>query len=267
MIKRDEIRAKIAARHDNPLLRTMIRTCEKFLRAYNNQLNWNVEVNGEANALRMITRALHGDVFDVGANEGQWATMALRTIGNKRLHCFEVIPLTFQSLKEKVGSSLQVTCNNFGLGSHNSKIDMYYYPDSTDRTSAYYIDDGLNKEKTQISVMRGDDYIKQREISQISFLKIDVEGMEMDVLIGLERSFKARIIKAVQFEHGPAHIISRHFLRDFSKFFEAYDFELFRCYPHGLRKVNYDIGRDESFVGENFVSIARECSRSVAVSP
>ncbi len=260
MIKGDQIRAKIAAQHENPLLRSMVRTCEKFLRAYNNQVNWNVEVNGEANALKMITHTLHGDVFDVGANEGQWATMALGAIGNKRLHCFEVIPSTFQRLKEKVGHSPQITLNNFGLGSREATIDMYYYPQSTDRTSAYYMDDGFKKEKLEISLVRGDDYIKQREITQISFLKIDVEGMEMEVLNGLERSFNARIIKAVQFEHGPAHVMSRHFLRDFSEFFEAYDFELFRCFPHGLRKVNYDVGRDESFIGENFIAITRECA-------
>ncbi len=228
--------------------------------AYNNQVNWNIKVNGEANALKVITHALPGDVFDVGANEGQWSTMALRVIGNKRLHCFEAIPSTFQRLRDKIGNPPQVILNNVSLGSHKSTIDMYYYPDSTDRTSAYYIDDGFKKEKLEVSVVKGDDYIKQCEITQISFLKIDVEGMEMEVLNGLEWSFKARIIKAVQFEHGPAHVISRHFLRDFSEFFDAYDFELFRCYPHGLRKVNYDVARDETFIGENFIAITRECT-------
>src|SRR5258708_13463926 len=100
-MKGEEIRAKIAARRENPLLRSMARTCEKFLRAYNNQVNWNIKVNGEANALKVITHALPGDVFDVGANEGQWSPIALRVIGNQPLHPCKAIPSTFQRPRHK----------------------------------------------------------------------------------------------------------------------------------------------------------------------
>src|ERR1700737_2397319 len=96
-------KSMIAARRDNRILRYVASGAEKYLRAYNNLWNWNFRYNGEANALRTITSTVAGDVLDVGANEGQWASMALEIIDRKRLHCFEVVPQTFEKLKKNVG--------------------------------------------------------------------------------------------------------------------------------------------------------------------
>src|SRR5487761_1440575 len=96
MTKMDRLRAEVAAHRDHPVLRLAARGAGKYLRAFNNQWNWDIRVNGEAAALRRILAAkIEGDIFDVGANEGQWATMALATIGIRKLHCFEAVPTTF----------------------------------------------------------------------------------------------------------------------------------------------------------------------------
>jgi hypothetical protein len=50
-------------------------------------------------------------------------------------------------------------------------------------------------------------------------LKIDIEGMETEVLHGFEAILNAGLIQAVQFEHGPYHIVARHFLGDFANLF------------------------------------------------
>lgn len=109
MAKTDWIRAKIAANRDKPLFRLAARASEKYLRAYHNQVNWDVHVNGEASALRRITAAVEGDVFDVGANEGQWAAMALSLVGDKHLHSFEAVPATFRKLAQRLGSRSNLT--------------------------------------------------------------------------------------------------------------------------------------------------------------
>jgi FkbM family methyltransferase len=254
MAKVDRLRAQLAARHDSPLFRAIASVTRKYLRAYDNELNWDMRFNGEAFALSRIIREIPGQVLDVGANEGQWAIMALEIIGRSHLHCFEAVPATFERLRRAIGSRSNVSFNDIGLGSEAKTISVYFYPDSTDRTSAFDLRDGFNKEVLEVRIIRGDEYVEAKDIDQISFLKIDVEGMEMDVLQGFETTFQAGIIKAVQFEHGPVHVISRHFLKDFVEFFNKFNFEVYECFPNMLRKVAYDINK-ETFVGKNFVAI------------
>jgi FkbM family methyltransferase len=255
MTKMDKVRAKIAANREAPLLRLVACASEKYLRAFNNQSNWDVWVNGEANALRTITAAAAGDVLDVGANEGQWAAMALTAIGDKRLHCFELVPATFQKLKQRLGGHENIVLNDFGLGSEEKSVDIYFYPESTDRTSAYHMSDGFRKETIRARIVRGDDYLAIQGIERVSFLKIDVEGMEMSVLKGFEMSLCKKIIKGIQFEHGPTHVISRHFLKDFVEFLEEFEYTIFECFPKTLRRLNYDFRSDETFVGQNFIAV------------
>jgi FkbM family methyltransferase len=255
MSRKDRIRAQIAARRDVSIFRAVASVSLRYLRAYNNALNWDMRVNGEAFALSNILRATPGDVLDVGANEGQWALMALDQIGVARLHCFEAVPATFERLKRAIGRRSNVTLNGIGLGSETKSIVMHFCPESTDRSSTFCVQDGYEKEVITVSVIRGDQYVEAKGIRQVSYLKIDVEGMEMEVLKGFEATFRAGIIKAVQFEHGAAHIISRHFLKDFIDFFETLNFRVFECYPHSLREVRYNLDY-ETFIGKNYLAVS-----------
>lgn len=255
-MKMDKLRAGIAAHRRHPALRVAARAAEKYLRAFNNQWNWDIHVNGEAAALRRILAAkIEGDVFDVGANEGQWAAMALATIGSRKLHCFEAVPATFDRLKKRIGERDNVTLNAFGLGAEARQAEFYFYPASSDRTSAFHLDDDFMKERVSVPIRRGDDYGREQGVGQIAFLKIDVEGMEIEVLSGFEESLRAGLVKAIQFEHGPAHILSRHFLRDFVEFLGAFDYRVFRCFPNALVALDYDMSTDETFAGQNFIAL------------
>jgi FkbM family methyltransferase len=253
-MRREKIRAYIASHRSNPLLSFAARGAEKYLRAYNNQQNWNVRSNGEARALRLVTSQCDGDVFDVGANVGQWSSMALEVIGSKRLHCFEPAASNFEKLRTNLASRPNLIPNNLGLGDENKEIAFYFYPNSPTRSTAYYLEDGYQKQEVSASIVRGDDYMRQNLISNVSFLKLDVEGMEIEVLKGFAGALKEGKIQAVQFEHGLYHIVTRHFLRDFLDLFHAVDYEVLRILPAALQPLRYDIQRDETFSGENFLA-------------
>jgi FkbM family methyltransferase len=233
-MRRENIRAYIANHRNNPLLSFAARGAEKYLRAYNNQRNWNVKSNGEAYALRLITSRCDGDVFDVGANVGQWSSMALEIIGAKRLHCFEAAVGNFEKLRATLPSRPNVIPNNIGLGDEKKDIKFYFYPNSPTRSTAYFLDDGYQKQLVSASIVRGDDYMRENCISNISLLKLDVEGMY--------------------------HIITRHFLRDFVNLFQAANYEVLRILPSELQPLHYDIERDETFNGENFLAVRRTIS-------
>ncbi len=257
------LRAKIAAHRDTALLRAAATLSRKFLRAYDNLVNWDPRINGEIAALERIAKVLPGVVLDVGANEGQWASAALEVLQSSQdIHCFEIVPQTFAKLLINVGNRPNVHLNSFGLGAATGEIDVNFYPDSSDRTSAFSLDDGFRKETVHAKVIAGDEYLAEKHISQVAYLKIDVEGMEMEVLAGFERSLRAASIAAVQFEHGGAHVVSRHFLQDFLSFFRERNYQVYRCFPHRLCPVQYNGGFDESFVGQNFVALSERARRA-----
>jgi FkbM family methyltransferase len=250
-------KSMIAARRDSRILRYVASGAEKYLRAYNNVWNWNFRYNGEANALRTITAIVTGEVLDVGANEGQWASMALEYINDKRLHCFEAVPQVFEILKKNVGQHTNATLNNYGLGSKRGSVEFWFYPDSSDQSSRYgdELNDGFKKEKINVRIVPGDEYVSQEKIEEIAFLKLDVEGMEMEVLEGFASCLQAGVIKAIQFEHGPVHVMTRHLLKDFLDLFGAYSYTVFKLFPETLVKLDYDLEKDESFAGRNFLAV------------
>lgn len=264
---KSQLKAEIAARRDNRLFGGLAKAAEKYLRAYNNQCNWDMRCNGETHALRLVTENCDGDVLDVGANEGQWASAALAVIGGRRLHCFELAPRPFERLRANFGNAPNIALNDFGLGAKSDRFDFYFCPCSSDRSSRYRIDDGFAKEQITVSVIPGDEYVTRNRISQISFLKLDVEGMEMEVLQGFDCSLRAGIIRAVQFEHGPAHVLARKLLFDFLQLFASYQYSVFRVFPKALAPVRYSVENDESFVGENFVAIDQQLISRLPLRP
>jgi FkbM family methyltransferase len=189
--------------------------------------------------------------------------MALEVIEAKRLHSFEIASDSFEKLRANLGLRPNVTLNNFGLGEQNKVIGFYFYPDAPTRSTAYYFEDGYKKDKVSVAVVRGDDYVSQKGISSISFLKVDVEGMEIDVLRGFADTLKKGKIQAVQFEHGIYHIITRHFLRDFIELFQAVNYEVLRMLPNKLQPLHYEIERDENFNGENFLAVRADIEREL----
>lgn len=255
---KNRVRAWLARTHGNSATATLAQACRKYLNAYENIGNWDMTWNGELAAIRQILLHCDGEVLDVGANAGQWAESVLPELGNRRLHSFEPVPAVFAKLADQVGNCSNVLLNNFGLGSANAELHLNFSASADTITSLYPLIYNQNDTEVVTCEIRvGDDYVIDRNISMISILKIDVEGMEFEVLRGFERSFAEKRICAVQFEHGPSHIESGHLLRDFINFFEQREFKVFRVMPQGLRAFSYSYD-DESFAGRNFMAVQGE---------
>jgi FkbM family methyltransferase len=251
-------RTWIAAHRDNALVSAVARYCAKYLRAYENQVQWDVETNGESFALAQVVRVAEGDVLDVGANAGDWAAMAARVAPGRRIHSFELSPRTFERLQERTAALPQVTANPFGLGETDGEVTFHYYPDSDDRSSLVLVPDGFTKVEARGSIRTGDGYAAASHIEQIAYLKIDVEGAEMSVLRGFRDCFENGRIAAVQFEHGPAHVVTRHLLIDFVELFTGYGYELRRIFPGQLAPLRYDPVEHENFTGANFLAVRKD---------
>ncbi len=128
-------------------------------------------------------------VFDVGARDDVDYLILKPDIV---LHAFEPEPEFFKALQENIKHK---TCflNNFACG--NKEITLKY-----DQGGQRVLEE--LKEGPDVQVKRLDKYIDDNNVTQIDFLKIDVEGYETKVIEGL--GDKISICRYIQYEQGTA---------------------------------------------------------------
>ncbi|MGB6306662.1 MAG: FkbM family methyltransferase [Steroidobacteraceae bacterium] len=174
----------------------------------------------------------------------------------RKIHCFEVVPQIRETLAENLNPwGSPVVINDFGLGANNGSVQINFDQSVHTISSKFpliYSDASPCVVTARIST--GDTYLRAAEIRQVAMIKIDVEGMEMEVLRGFSDSFDQGMISAVQFEHGRSHVLSGHNLRDFVSFFEQVGFDVYEMFPNKLIKLEYKFSK-ENYDGRNFLAL------------
>ena len=235
--------------------------------AVENQYNWEFDLNGESLTLERALSEHSGEVFDVGANVGQWAKQALPRLNGRSLHCFEAVPAIFRQLQTNLAGDPRVRINNQALGNEIGEIDFDYCHESPEvssrYTSAWY--QRTMVERVTARVTTGDDYCTASGIDRIAMLKVDVEGMEYEVLAGFKTMLQNRRISVVQFEYGLGYIGARRYLKDVCELLTGFGYDVFRQFPDGLESYAYREA-DEDFRARNYVAIAKEGTAAPLVS-
>lgn len=219
--------------------------------------------NGEEFALRYVLHFFKQEnqvvLFDIGANRGQYLTMAAG-VGDKRLsvYCFEPQVSAFSRLKEISSNFKNVTIENIGFGLEAGKVVLYKNSEASEMASVYpanysqYNVQLLIKEEIRLDTL--DNYCHLHQIDRINFLKIDVEGHEIAVLKGGNIMIGSGKVDFIQFEFGLAAIESRIFLKDFFAILPDYD--IYRILPNGLSKIEYS-EYAELFLTTNYLAVLR----------
>ena len=142
-------------------------------------------------------------VFDIGANNGQFAKKIHEALPNAKIYsfeplkdCYDILVKTFE--KENV----QFKAFNFALGQENNEtvIKLNNFSPSSSILPMTKEHEKLypkNKEvaERKITIRRLDDVAKELEITDDIFIKIDVQGFEDKVIKGGSHTIsKAKII-------------------------------------------------------------------------
>lgn len=202
-------------------------------------------------------------VFDIGANVGQFALGVIRAFGgNLRLWSFEPCQASFSELERNLGGHAGVALEHAALGSQEGEVEMFSPATASKLASIYSrlpFDDSpatLRTEKVVCKTLDG--YASANGIARIDFLKIDVEGHELEVLRGAQKLLQSNAIDFIQFEFSAAHIDARVFFRDFFLLLNP-RFELCRVLQNGLRLITTYTPEMEVFRrATNFLAIRRE---------
>lgn len=138
-------------------------------------------------------------VFDVGANIGYYTTLLSAMVGIPgRVHAFEANPVTARFLQEtKARNNLDnVIVNNLAASATNEPMMIAYDPNFEKERDPEKFNLGgwslVTKKPGELKIdcVTLDDYCEQNAIPSVSFIKIDVEGFEENVLRGAKRMLR-----------------------------------------------------------------------------
>jgi FkbM family methyltransferase len=224
-----------------------------------------VKTSGELHVIKLIKKHCDSNspiyIFDVGANTGQYTQAILNIFGsetiNLNIFAFEPSKKTFELFIDYIKQP-QVKAFNFGFGSKEEVKNLYFDPTISTLSSVYNrFDQGINHSGVEeIKINTIDNFLAENSIAKIHFLKMDIEGHELEALKGAEKSLSADKIDIIQFEFGATNIISRVFLKDFFEILQ-YKYVLYRILKNGLIRVTYSPHR-EIFETTIYLAVRKE---------
>jgi FkbM family methyltransferase len=165
---------------------------------------------------------------DVGANIGHHALIAAARVGDRgAIHAFEPTPATFEELRRNMSRNGHrgVTCNNCALGDQVGTAQFYLADISECAANSLGRTVHVTDRQVSVSLRTLDDYAVAAAIDRLDVLKIDVEGAEMLVLRGAERTIR---------EFQPVIVL------EFSKHTAAFGYEAEEL-AHTLRNLQYEL--------------------------
>lgn len=228
-----------------------------------------VEESGEAYAIahvRQILEQRYPDtplvLFDVGANVGGFLGKLYPAFIDcpHRIFSFEPSPATFAKLSATAVDMQDVFLYNIGCGATDGAFDLFTDRPGSAIASLYqrridHYATALTQRET-VTLRALDSFCAEHKIERIHYLKMDVEGHEMECLKGAKTLLADGRIDFIQFEFGGANIDSRIFFQDFWYILENY--QIFRIMKNGLYEINKYSEFEEIFVIQNFLAMRRK---------
>lgn len=137
-----------------------------------------------------------GAILDVGANIGLFAAWAAHHNPAKQLHCFEPLAGNARLIPLNAPSAV---VHRVGVGRERSSVTL-----SVDKHGAMAsaLPRGIETRSESFDVVTLDELTRAAGIDEVSFLKIDTEGMELDVLDGATQTL-LRTRRIAMETHGP----------------------------------------------------------------
>ena len=144
-----------------------------------------------------------GMFFDIGSNAGSFVKVLNDCNINNNIHCFEPHPVLHQNTKQVYP---YVNMNNYCLGNIDGNIDIYIPQWSVGLSSVInrpvFSQLGQQIYKLNVKCQKLDTYCNEQNITNINFVKIDVEGAEKFIFEGATELLKNKQIKCGIFEVG-----------------------------------------------------------------
>jgi FkbM family methyltransferase len=201
-------------------------------------------------------------IFDVGANEGDVALLALDHFPEAHILCFEPHPGTFAHLKSKTANR-NIQAVNFALGNAAGERDFFEHDisqiNSMVPNAPFAVAFGKKAKQIRVQCTTLDLFCARNRIENIDFLKVDTEGCDLAVLQGSEDLLKSGRIKFIYAEFNdlfPINGASGGALVPIAEFLRSYGYRYVASY------TDYVVAEtDIFFVANALFALPPACSR------
>lgn len=137
-------------------------------------------------------------MLDIGANIGNHSIFCSQYF--KKVHSFEPNPIVLDRLRKniEINNIHNIVVHPYGAGYKDGKYPFFINESGNLGASHIVKEENVellkavrkNERELSIQVVNVDEYLSTQEIEQIDFVKIDVEGFELDVIKGMKNTIK-----------------------------------------------------------------------------
>ncbi len=182
-----------------------------------------------------------GDVaLDIGANIGINTIRLAKLVGdNGKVFSFEPVPYIISRFQEniKLNAIENVSLIPVALGSEDEELRISFSENEENKGATSLRN--RDEEGIMIKVRCGDKLLEENSISNVNFIKIDVEGFEWEVLQGLERTIeKYRPTLIVEWDIDYQNRADTD-IDKWAKYIEMHSYELYQIKKYYLQKLSH----------------------------
>lgn len=139
---------------------------------------------------------LGGDILDIGANAGYTSRVFTRAASpDARVHAFEPEPMNLRRLRRAVDP--RVVVHPVAVGAHDGTIELAV---SETHPGDHRVAVSREERTVEVAMRTIDSF----DFAAVKFIKIDVQGYELEVSRGMTRTLDRSRDVAVAFEYAPA---------------------------------------------------------------
>jgi FkbM family methyltransferase len=190
--------------------------------------------SGEISALQKLLQR-DAIIFDVGANNGEWALALARGLESPKFFMFECAPICLAEIEKRL-PKLRGQLFPYAVSDERGIGKMFTPIRGSGLSSLHERSDvGINQETYEeifVEKTTVDDFVDREGVEKIDLLKMDIEGHELSALKGATSSINAGKVQSIMFEFGSANVNSRTYFRDFWNMLH-HSFNVYRITPGG----------------------------------
>ena len=201
----------------------------------------------ELNELNYLKSVLtnHSVIIDIGANIGFFSLMLASVSKNNAVHAFEPIRLNADliRLSQQINHLDNLTVNQSCVGDTDGFVEFSVASDSAFSSIK---DSGRKREAEKITCAscKLDTYVKNANIHNIDFVKIDVEGAERIVLMGAKEIFKHPDLRPKLLMLELYDLNLKQFkttVKEIIEIMSMYGYSAYILRDHALKSFDYDL--------------------------
>lgn len=178
--------------------------------------------------------------IDIGAHKGKYTDLFIRNFNIKNVYMFEPQLTMFKYIKKKYNNVKIINTFNYGISNKSEKKNFYI--NKHDLTSSVkklnpkntYLNlksklfstdlKGMVERKMIIKTIKLKDFFLKKNIKNVDLIKVDTEGHELEVLLGLQKEIL--LVKAFLIEFHDNQTYLNYDNRKIEKILKKNNFEL-----------------------------------------